>query len=169
MTAAPFSRLPDTARLWIFASPEPLSDPKAERLLEVVDTHLASWLAHGRPVVGARDWRYDRFLLVAADEAATGVSGCSIDSLFHVLQREEQRLGIRLLDPAPVWFRDAAGELRSATRSEFRAHVRNGSLGPDTVVFDNTVATVGDVREARWETRMKDAWHQRAFGAARAS
>ena len=34
-----------------------------------------------KPLTAARDLRHERFLMVAADEAAAGVSGCSIDAL----------------------------------------------------------------------------------------
>jgi hypothetical protein len=44
-------------------------------------------------------------------------------------------------------------------------------VGEDTVVFDNTVATVGDLRAGKWERPFRDAWHAKAFplGAASAA
>jgi len=33
----------------------------------------------------------------------------------------------------------------------------------DTIVFDNTVTSVGDVRSGRWERPAAGAWHGRAF------
>ena len=33
----------------------------------------------------------------------------------------------------------------------------------DTVVFDNTVTTVGAVRDGRWELPAANSWHGRAF------
>ena len=158
----PFTNLPDEARLWIFASPEAVTGGPAMRLLELVDEFLEEWHAHGHPVVGGRDWRYDRFLLVAADEAATGVSGCSTDSLFKTFKEAEKELGITLLDSSRVWYRDGE-EIRSASRAEFRELARGGGITGDTVVFDNTVPTVGGTREGRWERAARDAWHGKAF------
>lgn len=168
MPAVPFSQLPDHARLWIFAADRPLGADEAATLLEIVDRFVAGWAAHGAPVVGGRDWRYDRFLLVGADERATGVSGCSTDTLFHALGAAEQTLGVSLRDASLVFWRDADGAIRSAPRPEFRALAAAGSVDPGTTVFDNTVPTVGDLR-GRWETRLADSWHARAFpiGAAR--
>src|SRR5690606_21679109 len=110
--AVPFTELPDDARIWIFASPEPLSREQSSGLLERVDEFLEEWHAHGHPVVGGRDWRYDRFLVVGADERATGVSGCSTDALFRVFKAAERELGISLLDGSLVWFREG-GEIRA--------------------------------------------------------
>jgi hypothetical protein len=163
MPAVPFTQLPDDARLWIFGADRPLDSAEAQVLLEIVDSFVAGWAAHGAPVVGARDWRYDRFLLVAADERATGVSGCSTDTLFHALGAAEARLGVSLRDGSRVFWRDAEGTVRSASRPEFRALAAEGQVDGGTTVFDNTVPTVGDLRGGRWETAMADAWHARAF------
>jgi hypothetical protein len=160
----PFEEMPDEARLWVFASPRPLEPEEAERLLHRVDTFVEGWLAHGHPVAGARDWRDDRFLLLAADEAATGVSGCSIDSLYDALKAAEREMDARLLDASSrVWYRDAAGSVQSVPRPDFRALVRDGEVGPDTPVFDNTVPTVGALRAGGWERPMRESWHGRMF------
>lgn len=163
--ATDFASLPDAARLWIFAAAEPVPEETATALLERADAFLEEWNAHGHPVVGARDWRHERFLLIAADEEATGVSGCSTDSLFRVVKEAERELGVSLLDSARVWFRDGA-EIRSESRGAFRERVGRGEADADTTVFDNTAATVGDVRAGRWERPMRESWHGRAFGKA---
>ncbi|HEU0054395.1 MAG TPA: hypothetical protein VFQ39_14505 [Longimicrobium sp.] len=163
MPAVDFDQVPDDARVWIFGAARPLTDDEQERLARAADDFVARWAAHGAPVVGARELRDGRFLLVAADERATGVSGCSIDSLFHALGALETELGVALRDSGLVFWRGADGEVRSAPRSDFRALARAGEVDEDTVVFDNTVATAGDLRAGRWETRFRDAWHARAF------
>jgi hypothetical protein len=163
MASIPFDRLPDAARMWVFAAERPLTAAEASRLLGVVDTFLDQWQAHGEPLTAGRDWRYDRFLMVGVDESAAGASGCSIDALVHSLARVESDLGLSLLDHGPVLFRDANG-IERLTRPDFADLARRGAVTPDTVVFDNTRTRVGDVRDGRWETRAGDAWHARAFG-----
>ena len=169
MSPVSFDQLPDDARVWVFAASRPLVEAESAALLRGVDGFIGEWAAHGAAVRGARDWRHDRFLLVGADERATGVSGCSIDSLFHALAAAEAATGVTLRDSSLVFFRDAGGEVRAVPRPEFRRMAAAGEVAEDTVVFDNTVTTAGDVRAGRWETRLRDAWHARAFpiGAAR--
>lgn len=161
--ATSLAAMPDDARVWVFAAPRALSAEESARLLDRVDSFVGRWTAHGRPVVGAREWRYGRFLLLAADEAATGVSGCSIDSLYRVLSEAESELGVPLTDATLVWYRGPDGSIRSETRAEFRDRVRSGAVGDDTPVFDNTVSTVGGVRAGGWERPLRDSWHSRAF------
>ncbi len=159
MNAGSLNQFPDDARLWIFASREPVSPETAEVLLERVDRFLDRWHAHGAAVVGARDWRYDRFLLIASDERATGVSGCSIDSLYGTLKHAQGDLGVEVLDSSPVWYRDKRGEIRSVTRSEFRELAGRGEVNEETTVFDNTASSVGGLKDGGWERPMKDSWH----------
>ena len=166
MPGVPFDQMPDDARLWVFAAARPLDDAQQAELLAHVDAFLEQWAAHGAPVVGARDLRHDRFLLVAADERATGVSGCSTDSLFRSLGALEQRLGTSLRDSSLVFWRDAEGAVQAAPRPAFRDAVRAGQVDADTPVFDNTVGSVGELRSGRWELPMRESWHGRAFGAA---
>src|SRR5688500_13610382 len=155
--------MPGHSRLWVFASPRPLQDDEARDLLSRVDSFLEEWHAHGHPVSGSRDWLDDQFLLIAADEEATGVSGCSIDSLFRVFKAMERETGVSMMDASRVWYRDAEGRVRSLPRAEFRDLARDGEVGPETLVFDNTVATVRGLRDGKWERPLRDSWHAKAF------
>jgi hypothetical protein len=163
VSRVPFAQIADDARLWIFAAANPLASSHRDLLRAQTGDFVEDWLAHGRPVVGAYDLRYDHFLLVAADEAATGVSGCSIDSLFRVLKQAEAEADTSLLDSSRVWFRDEAGEVQSVSRQEFRKLAEAGEVSGDTVVFDNTISTVGDLRAGMWEGPARQSWHGRAF------
>ncbi|HST63253.1 MAG TPA: hypothetical protein VLK84_31370 [Longimicrobium sp.] len=163
MPAVPFDQLPDDARLWVFAAARPLDEAQQAALLGHVDAFIHRWAAHGAPVVGGRELRHGRFLLVGADERATGVSGCSIDTLFRTLGELETETGVPLRDSSLVFWRDAAGEVQSAPRPAFRERVRAGEVDADTPVFDNTVGSVGDLRGGQWERAMRESWHGRAF------
>jgi hypothetical protein len=163
MASVPFDRLPASARLWVFAAERPLDAGERAQVLDVVDDFLSNWKAHGAPLTSARDLRYDRFLLVGVDEASAGASGCSIDAMVHHLESLERKLGVALLDHGPVLFRQHEAIAR-LPRPAFAELARRGDVSPDTIVFDNTVTRVADVREGRWERPARESWHARAFG-----
>lgn len=163
MPTVSFSMVPDAARVWVFGASQPLLGGEAERLLTGVDAFLRGWHAHGVAVVGSCDWVYDRFLMVAADEEASGVSGCSIDSLFRTLKAGESQLGVSLLDSSLVFYRDAEQAVQSADRAAFRALVSGGEVDGSTIVFDNTVGRVGKIRQGEWERPLRESWHAKAF------
>jgi hypothetical protein len=157
-----FDALPGHARLWVFAADRELAAPERERLLATVDQFLDGWHAHQRPLQSAREFKYDRFLLIAVDEQAAGASGCSIDALVQELKRLQASLGATLLDNGPVLYREA-GRIVRVDRETFADLARSGAVTPATPVFDNTVSRVDDVRTGRWEGPAAEAWHGRAF------
>ena len=162
MPIVPFATLPDESRLWVFGVDRTLAGAEQESFLSAVDLFLETWAAHGVPLICGRDWKWGRFLLVAVDDASVPPSGCSIDAMVGVLRDQERQLGVRVLDNTPVWFVED-GEVRRITRSEFRRLAEEGAVGPDTVVFDNTVTSLKDARSGRWEGPARASWHQRAF------
>jgi hypothetical protein len=162
MPRVPFDELPSDARLWIFPAARRLSSEERQVVLAEADAFIAQWSAHGVPLRGARDVRHDQFVLVGADERGAGISGCSIDALVRRMQRLEVTLGVELTNNAPVLFRDG-DVITRVPREEFGALAAAGTVGLDTLVFDNTLTTVGEVRDGRWEVRARQSWHARAF------
>jgi hypothetical protein len=162
MPRVPFDELPPDARLWIFPAARRLSSDEKRVVLAEADAFIAQWAAHGVPLRGARDVRHDQFVLVGVDERGAGISGCSIDALVRRMQHLEVALGLELTNNAPVLYR-VGDVIARVPREEFGALVAAGTIGLDTLVFDNTLTTVGEVRAGRWEVRAGQSWHARAF------
>lgn len=163
MPRADFDSLPDDSRLWVFCAERPLEPAEQAELLAEVDAFLDGWKAHGSPLTGARDLREGRFLMVAVDEASVPPSGCSIDAMVRRLGDLETRLGVGLVGHGAVFWRDADGEVRRASRGEFQALARAGAVSGDTRVFDATLTRLGELRQGRWERPARESWHGRAF------
>jgi len=162
MPHVPFDELPPDARLWIFPASRPLSQPEQRRLLAEADRFIDQWAAHGVPLSAASDIRHDQFLLIGVNERAAGASGCSVDALVRTMSQLERELGVELVEHGPVLYR--SGErIERVSRDGFAALASRGDVNLDTVVFDNTLTRVGDIRDGRWEVRAADAWHARAF------
>jgi hypothetical protein len=157
-----FDRMPPEARLWIFAAERPLTAAEQERLLGPVDEFLNHWKAHGAPLAAARDLRHGQFLMIAVDESTAGASGCSIDAMTRVLAGLEREMGLELVNHSPVLYRTPGGVAR-VDRPSFAARARQGEVSPDTIVFDNTLTRVAELRDNRWEVPARQSWHRRAF------
>jgi hypothetical protein len=156
MPIVDFAALPDSARIWIFASDTPLTGAAADTLLAAVDHFLSGWKAHGVPLTCARDWRDGRFLAIGVDVTAESASGCSIDGLFRTLREIEREVGTRLVGGGRVFYRTRSG-IQTATRDEFVERIRAGDIAWETPVFDTSVTEVADWR-SRFETPAGIGW-----------
>ncbi len=158
MAAVPFEELPSNARVWVFASSEPLAGAHANTLLSEVDQYLAEWKAHGLPLTCARDWRDDRFLAIGVDQREAHASGCSIDGLFRTLQRLEPALGASLVGGGRIFYRVADGAIVCVSRADFAARAAARSIGDETPVFDTAVTNAASYRE-QFEKAAGTSWH----------
>ena len=146
----PFETLPDSARIWVFASDSALGGAPADTLLSAVDGFLAEWKAHGVPLRAAREWRNDRFLAIGVDVTAENASGCSIDGLFRTLQTLQREIGAQLLGGGRVFYRSRDGNIERTTRDDFSARAKRGEITPATPVFDTALTDA-----AAWRTRFE--------------
>jgi len=168
MPKTDFEKLPDHGRLWVFPATRDLTDSEAEACLEAVDGFLEEWAAHGVPLVSGRELLERRFLLVGVDVDAEAPSGCSIDALVNRLRALGAELEVGLIDHAPVWYRQD-GEVRSTSRGTFKRLAEEGSVQPETRVFDTTLTSLRQLREGGLERPAAETWHGRTFFRARSA
>lgn len=157
-----FSELPDHGRLWVFPVSRTLAEGELEGCLDVVDAFLDSWAAHGSPLRSSRRMHDGRFLLVGVDVDAEAPSGCSIDALVNQLRSLGREMDATFIDHGPVWYRQG-DEVRTASRSEFRALADEGRVTPDTIVFDTSLTRVSELRDGALERPARERWHGRVF------
>ncbi|HVT04637.1 MAG TPA: hypothetical protein VHL58_14820 [Thermoanaerobaculia bacterium] len=150
--------MPDKARVWIFASPLPFDHESKKYIEERLGRFVSGWTSHGAPVAGASALIDDQFILIAADEEASP-SGCSIDKLFKEVTDIEKEKQASLLDASRVYFRANDGTIRAVDRAGFRDLATRGEVRPDTIVFDNGVERLGDVRKGGWQKPAAESWH----------
>ncbi len=162
MPRVSFDALPDHGRVWVFPATRTLHDDEVARLLTEVDAFLDGWAAHGAPLTSARELREGTFLLIGVDEDASQPSGCSIDALVNRLEVLASELGVGLVEHGPVWYRDGH-TVRSVSRADFRALVRDGVVDASTQVFDTTLTRLDALRSRGLERPARDSWHGKAF------
>ncbi len=158
MAAKNFDDLPDNSRLWIFESDQQIEETQLGNLEQNLDSFLSTWAAHGSDLNAGWELRYDRFLMIAVDESKTSASGCSIDSLTRFMMNLGEALGVSFLDRSLVSHR-FGDEIARTTRAGFTELAAAGSVTGDTVVFDNTLVSLGALRRGDWETPAAQSWH----------
>lgn len=157
-----FTALPDASWLRAFHAQRAFTAEELEHVHEKLDDFVAVWTSHEQDVQGSFETRDALFILVAADESEVPLSGCSKDSVVGVVRQLEQDLGVAILEAPPICFRHN-GDIVVTGRPEFQQLAERGDVDADTIVFDETIETVGAVRSGRFELPAGDAWHGEAW------
>ena len=157
-----FDQLPATARVWIYQASRPLTSAETVGLLPALARFAEEWTSHGRSLLASAEVLHQHFLVLGLDEAVAGASGCSIDASVRFVRQVEQHLGLELLDKSRLAMIEN-GQVQLLDRRELKAAVASGMLTPDTLYFDNTLATKGEL-DTQWPRPAGQTWLARYFG-----
>ncbi len=153
--------MPDGARLWVFAADRELSGAEADMLQREMQAFVTTWTAHGLAVTGSCMMKYNRFLFIAADESRLP-TGCSTDEMTRRVRILGESYGVEFLGMPRVQYRKGDA-IESVLRSDFDSLAKDGTVGSDTIVFNNTVTALGEYRSGKWELPAASSWHKQAF------
>lgn len=151
--------MPAHARVWVYKSTRAFTPQEAETIRGRGHLFTGSWAAHGNALDACVDVLHGHFVVVAVDEQQAAASGCGIDKSVRFIQDLERELGFSLTDRMVVLY-VGADDIRSCRVQEVEGLLAAGALTPDTRVFDDLVATVGDLRE-RFHAPLKSTWLMR--------
>lgn len=157
--------LPEGSRLWVFPSKERLDAETQAQLGVTLQGFVEQWKAHGKGVVGAYGFEYERFVLVGASPTGAEVSGCSIDSMFRAVSEALSEKGLSAAEFTQVFILDG-DSVRELTRSEFIAEALAGEITEQTLAFDTTLDSIDSYREGRWLLPVANSWHQQLIKKA---
>ncbi len=146
----------DSSRAWIYQSNRPFSAGEAREIGEQLNQFYAQWDSHGAAVKGWAGLLFGQFIVVLADEEATGVSGCSTDGMVRVVKSLERQYSVQLFDRLTLTFL-VEGKAQMLPLSQVSYALEKGFLSPDTPMFDNTVQTKGELLH-RWLSPLRATW-----------
>ena len=82
--------IPDS-KVWIYQSNRIFTLNEALEIEELLKEFTLQWKSHGTPVKGEAHLFFGQFIVLIADETATGVSGCSTDSSVRLIKEIEKK------------------------------------------------------------------------------
>ncbi|MGZ8557469.1 MAG: hypothetical protein ACXWWC_04015 [Chitinophagaceae bacterium] len=144
------------SRVWIYQSSRIFSLQESLTIEEMLDEFAAQWKSHGTPVKGAAYLFFGQFIVLLADETATGVSGCSTDSSVRLIKDIEQKFGVNMFDRTTLAF-VVKEKVQLLPLSQMQYAVENGFINSDTLYFNNLVQTKEDL-ENKWIIAVKESW-----------
>ena len=152
------------SRVWIYQGHRPFSAGEATQTRQLLTSFLPAWNSHGTPVKGFADILYDQFVVLMADETASGVSGCSTDSSVRVIKQIEEQTGVHLFDRLNLAFY-MDGAVRLVPISELPQALNEGVITASTLYFNNTVQSKEELEE-KWLIQLKDSWLRTKYYSA---
>ncbi|OYQ33114.1 ABC transporter ATPase [Flavobacterium cyanobacteriorum] len=157
----PFETLPEDSRIWIYQANRKFSDTEVEEINKSLKDFVDSWAAHGTGLEASYLIKYNRFIIIAVNQATQAATGCSIDASVHFIQELEKKYNVELLDKMNVTFK--LGEhIAYKPLIEFKKMAKEKAVSANTVVFNNLVNTIGEWQDY-WEVPAGESWHSRFF------
>ena len=151
--------LPETARVWIYQSNHPFAEREIIVLRSQINGFTAEWTAHSKQLCAAGDILHDYFIVLAVDESQAGASGCSIDKSVNFIKNIENQYDVQLFERMTFAYLD--GEIvKTAVSDDFKQLYTEGVVNGETLVFDNLVSTVSDLKN-KWLKPLNSSWHRR--------
>jgi len=158
------------SRVWIYQSSRLFTIAEALQIEEMMNEFVHAWHSHGARVKGAAHLFFGQFIILIADETATGVSGCSTDSSVRLIKEIEKRFGVNMFDRITLAFaiRDASDNYRVELlpMTQLQYAVDNGFISADTFFFNNIVQTKEEF-ENNWIIPVKDSWLSKKISFAK--
>ncbi|HET9744771.1 MAG TPA: hypothetical protein VFP97_03600 [Chitinophagaceae bacterium] len=146
---------PDS-RVWIYQSSRLFSIAEALVIEEQLNDFTSNWLSHGMPVKGAGYLFFGQFIILMADEKATGVSGCSTDSSVRLIKDIEQKFGVNMFDRNCLAF-VIKDKIELLPLSQVQYAFDHGFINSDSIYFNNLVETKEEL-ENKWIVPIKNSW-----------
>jgi len=144
------------SRVWVYQASRVFSLSEALQIEELLNEFARQWSSHGIPVKGAAYLFFGQFIVLIADETATGVSGCSTDSSVRLVKDIEQRFAVNMFDRTTLAF-IVREKCELLPLSQLQYAVDNGFISTDTLYFNNLVQTKEEL-ESKWIIPVKDSW-----------
>ncbi len=145
-----------SSRVWIYQSSRLFTISEVFQIEKKLNEFVASWNSHGSPVKGYANLFFGQFIVLMADETASGVSGCSTDSSVRLIKEMENIFNVQLLDRQLLGF-FIKDKVQLLPISQLSFGVTNGFILPDTLYFNNTIATKTEL-ENNWIIPVKNSW-----------
>lgn len=144
------------SRVWIYQSNRLFGIREALHIETMLKEFVDNWHSHGTPVKGYGNLLFGQFIVLMADETATGVSGCSTDSSVRLIKDIEQSFQVELFNRQMLAFL-VKGKIQILPLSQIQYAIENKFIDAETLYFNNLVQTKEELMN-NWLIPLKNSW-----------
>ncbi len=154
----------NNSRVWIYQCNPLFTISEALEIEELLEEFTKTWASHGSKVTGYANLFFGQFIVLMADETATGVSGCSTDSSVRLIKNIEQDYNVSLFDRQMLAF-IVKERIQLLPMEQLNYSIENNFINLDTLYFNNTVQSKQELLN-RWIIPVKESWLAKRFSFA---
>ncbi|MEP6615866.1 MAG: hypothetical protein ABJA57_04775 [Ginsengibacter sp.] len=144
------------SKVWIYQSNRQFTIHETLQIEKLLEQFTLHWKSHGLEVKGFGNLFFGQFIILMADESATGVSGCSTDSSVRLIKNIEEDYHVNLFDRQTLSF-IIRERIQLIPLSELPSAIEENIISSDTLYFNNTVLTKAQLMKD-WIIPVKQSW-----------
>ena len=154
-----FDELPLQSRVWVFQSNRIMSPSEQSSIDAALKQFVQKWSTHGVQMLASNVLYHNCFVVIAADEQKQAASGCSIDSFTALFKAFGTQYNLSFFDRFSIAHK-SRDEVVISDLDDFKQLIGDGSITPDTLVFNNLIEQRQDL-STKWELPLKESWQKR--------
>jgi hypothetical protein len=145
-----------SSRVWIYQSSRLFLISEALEIEEMMNSFTENWNSHGTPVKGYANLLFGQFIVIMADETATGVSGCSTDSSVRLIKQVEEKFKVDMFNRQNLAF-VVNEKIQIIPMPQLKYAFENNFINAETLYFNNLAANKESLL-TEWMIPVKDSW-----------
>ncbi len=146
----------DNSRVWVYQSNRAFTISEVMQIEVLLQNFAKEWTSHGTPVKGYADLFFEQFIILMADETASGVSGCSTDSSVRLIKNIEQDFQLELFDRLMLAF-IVKERIQLLPLAQINKSIEDDIITKDTLYFNNTILTKKELL-THWIIPVRESW-----------
>lgn len=151
----------DESRVWIYQSNRLFSLAEAMEIEKILESFANEWTSHGTPVKGFGTLFFGQFIILMADEAQTGVSGCSTDSSVRMIKMIASNMQVSLFERTNLAF-VVKNKIELLPLQQVQYALEKQFIDENTLFFDNTVHNKATLQNS-WIIPLGKSWLAQRF------
>ena len=151
-----FKTMPDDSRIWIYQSNRDFNESEIGVIKDKTISFLDNWQAHGKDLECSYSIIDKRFIILAVNESANPIGGCSIDFSLQLIKDISNTIGIDLLNRLVVNYR-LDNKVESLSLSDLKNKIKDGDFSPETIIFNTAINSKSELFN-NFEIDIRSSW-----------
>ena len=146
----------DNSHVWVYQSNRPFTLQEAIAIEVLLHKFTKEWKSNGTAVKGYANVFFGHFIILIADESATGIRGFNADDSIRLIKNIEQDYKVELFDRLMLAF-IIQERIQLLPLAELNLSIEKDLVTPDTLYFNNTILTKRELLN-KWIIPVKESW-----------